>query len=170
MQTTITVESIPRIINESRGYSIIYKGDHYSVSERLQEYGKTPLELLNGILKTKEESFNLERYKTDLDNLFCWINFFIDLCRRNPDLQRTCDEYMGWIKENSSIIEKMKKDAKDWTQRNYNQKTLANKFEKTRNQFFPQIQQLRGIFYQFEKGLYEGSNIQFQEPDNPVSD
>jgi len=170
VQTQTFVIPIPRIIKEYGRFSVLYKGSYNNPSQRLQEYGKTPSENLHGILDTKKDSFELNSYTKDVENLFYWVNFFLDMCTTNPDFKRTCDEHIGWIKVNSSIIEKMKKDAKYWAERKYDQKTLANKFEKTRIQFLPHLQQLRRIFYQFEKGLYEGSNIQFQEPNNPVSD
>jgi len=159
VQTITIVKSIPRIIKEHGGLSVVYKKHSYHASERLQEYGLTPLEILDGILTTNKDSLELDTYRQRVDNLFYWMNFFIDICRENPDLKRTCDEYMGWIIENYSTVVKMKKDAIGWASRNYDQKTLAKKFEKTITNFHSKLKQLRGIFYQFEKGLYEGLNV-----------
>lgn len=150
------IENVFELITKVRDTELpaYYPRIHQSIPGELLESDKTPLQHLDELLKTTPESFNLEKHRGDLNLLYSWVNFLIDICRQNPSLEKPCEDYMGWVKVHIKTVEKMKKDADDWTIRNYDQKTLARNFEKTRNNFFPQLRELRGIFYVFEKKLY----------------
>jgi len=163
-------ELIPLVVSNNTELSAYYPRIHQSIPGKLVDYGKTPLEILEDILKTKGESFDLQEYKKHLNFLCLWMNFLIETCRQNPTLEKPCEEYMGWIKFHYKSIEKMYKDTCDWSNKNYDPKTLASKFGKTQNNFLPPLRELHGIFYELQKGLYEKLNIQFQKPNNPVSD
>jgi hypothetical protein len=143
---------IPNVKNTE--LSAYYPRIHQSIPGELLESDKTPLQHLEELLKTTPESFNLEKYRDVLNPLYSWVNFLIDICRQNPSLEKPCEDYIGRVKVHIKTVEKMKKDADDWTIRNYDQKTLTRKFEKTKNNFFSRLRELRSIFYVFEKKLY----------------
>lgn len=145
-------ELIPRVRDTE--LSAYYPRIRQSIPRKLLESEKTPLGALDEILMTKTESLNLEQYRECLNLLYSWMNFLIDVCKQNPALEKPCKEYMGWVRVHMKPVEKMKKDADDWAKRNYDQKTLSSKFEKTANTFYPSLKELRGIFYVFEKKLY----------------
>jgi hypothetical protein len=145
-----------------------------AIPRTLVEYGQTPRQILDRMLTTKTKNFDLVQYKSQIDHLSYWIDFLMDVCKKKESLKKSCEEHMGWVEEYSRSVKKIQQDAKDWVKKNYDRKKLEIKFEKTMHQFRPVLQELRGIFYLFEteleRDLYEALNVQFQKPNNPVSD